>query len=236
MKKNLILLTIVISVVLTGCFAPVNLSYDSAKTLDKGQIQVKGNYSKYFVTSEQKNDTTYKGEINQNYGVALAYGVSDKYTVGVRYEYLKPTLTFQKIFNGISSDFNAMNSLSFFEIDNKLSLARNNVAVSLPIGAYFYNSQNLSSAKGGLGWLSLDPKMYFTFFRSSKVFELSVIPKLHILFGTFGGYVLPGISMGMGFSSDLDKWAIRPEIGYDRYFSFGVGAGINFNTHKGSDK
>jgi len=31
----------------------------------------------------------------------------------------------------------------------------------------------------------------------------------------------------------LKKWALRPEIGYDSYFSFGIGLNLNLHT---SDK
>jgi len=83
-----------------------------------------------------------------------------------------------------------------------------------------------------MGWLSFDPRIYLTFFRKTDIFELSIVPKLHVLFGSFGGYVTPGISLGIGLSSDLDRWSIRPEIGYDTYLSLGVGASFNFNTGK----
>jgi hypothetical protein len=217
---------------MAGCFAPINLTYDSAKTLDKGQIQVKGNYSRYNVMEKTVNDTSYSGLINENFGFSIGYGISDKFTMSAKYEYMKPTITFQKIFGEISEDFNGMNSMSYFEIDNKLNLVENNLAISLPLGAYFYNTKVLEQAKGGMGWFSFDPRLYVTFFRKTNIFELSIIPKLHILFGSFGGYVQPAISLGMGFSSNLDRWAIRPEIGLDQYFSFGVGANFNFNTIK----
>lgn len=229
--KTKIILLFLISVLLVGCFAPLNLSYDSAKTLNKGQIEVQGAYSRYYAP----NDSLPSSFINSNYGFSVGYGVTDKFNLKFRYEYISPTYTFQRVFSGISANFKGMNSLSYFEINNKLRLVKDNLAISLPIGGYIYNSTSLNSHNAGLGWMSFDPRLYLTFFRSSDVFELTIIPKAHILFGMFGGYGLLGISMGMGFSSDLDMWAIRPEIGYDKFFSFGVGANINFNTTKKTD-
>jgi hypothetical protein len=185
-------------------------------------------YSKYYVN----NDSLSTALINENYGFSVGYGITDKFTMKAKYEYLKPTVTFQKVFGDISSNFNGMNSMSYFEIDNKLNLVKNNLAISLPLGAYFYNTHVVDQARGGMGWFSFDPRLYISFFRSTKIFELSLVPKLHILFGTFGGYVQPAISLGIGLSSNLDRWAISPEIGYDRYLSFGVGANFNFNTIK----
>ena len=227
MKTKLVLLSLM-SLLMTGCFAPINLSYESAKTLDKGQIEARGMYSRYNVM----NDTLETSLINQNYGVSLGYGFTDKYTVKARYEYISPTITFQKIFDEINEEFNEMNSMSYFEIDNKLMLINNTLSISLPLGAYFYNTKAVDIKNGGMGWLSFDPRVYLSFFRKTDIFELTIIPKLHVLFGTFGGYVTPGISLGIGLSSDLDRWAIRPEIGYDKYLSFGVGASVNFNTGK----
>lgn len=235
MKKNLSLIIMIISVFVTGCFAPINLTYDSAKTLDKGQVQVRAMYSRYNVYETKGDTATYNGLINQNYGISIGYGISDKYTMSVRYEYLKPTITFQKAFGDINSDFDGMNSISYFEIDNKISLVKDKLTISLPLGGYFYNTKLLNNNKGGMGWFSFDPRLYWTLFRSSKVFDLSVVPKVHILFGSFSGVFLPGISVGAGFSSDLDKWAIRPEIGYDSYLSFGVGANVNFGSKKAAD-
>jgi len=227
MKTKLVLLGLM-SILMAGCFAPVNLSYDSAKTLNKGQIEVQGMYSRYDVT----NDTLATALINQNYGISVGYGFTDKYTLKARYEYIDPTITFQKIFDEINEEFNEMNSMSYFEINNKLMLIDNTLSISLPLGAYFYNTKAIDIKNGGMGWFSFDPRVYVTFFRSTNIFELSVVPKLHVLFGTFGGYVTPGISLGIGLSSDLDRWSIRPEIGYDKFLSFGIGASVNFNTVK----
>lgn len=210
------------SFLLGGCFAPVNLTYDSAKTLEKGQFELQGAYSRY----SYETDTL----LNQNYGFSVGYGISDNYTMKFRYEFISPTISFQSIFE--DEEFEGLNSISYFELDNKISFVDGVLSLSLPMGAYFYNNTDLGSENSismGLGWFSFDPRLYLTFFRKSDIFELSVIPKIHILLGQFGGAAIPGIGLGLGFSSDLDKWAIRPEIGYDGYLSFGVGLNYNFN-------
>lgn len=226
MKTKLILLFF-ISTILVGCFAPLNLSYDSARTLDKGQIELQGAYSRYYAPNDSLPSTL----INSNWGFSLGYGVTNRYTLKLRYEYISPSSIFKNVFD--TKDYNNLFSLSYIEINNKLRLVKENLAISLPIGAYFYNR---SALKGGFGsMMSFDPRLYISFFRSTNVFELSIVPKLHVLFGSGGGAFYPGVSLGMGFSSDLNKWAIRPELGYDSFLSFGVGANINFNTTKKTD-
>lgn len=47
-----------------------------------------------------------------------------------------------------------------------------------------------------------------------------------------GASLLPAVSLGLGLSKDLRKWAIRPEIGYDQFFAFGVGFNYYFRRRK----
>jgi hypothetical protein len=46
----------------------------------------------------------------------------------------------------------------------------------------------------------------------------------HIFFLYLLSFIDPGLS------SNLDKWAFRPEIGYDGCFSFGLGLDYHLNT------
>jgi hypothetical protein len=72
---------------------------------------------------------------------------------------------------------------------------------------------------------TLGPRCFFTFRRSDS-FELNVIPKVRIFIAD-GVSFMHGISVGLGISNNLDRWAVRPEIGYDSYFSIGVGLSVN---------
>jgi hypothetical protein len=225
--KTRFLILVSISLFLSGCFAPLNLSYDSAKTLDKGQLEIQGAYSRYYAPNDSLPSTL----INTNWGFSLGYGITNRYTLKFRYEYISPSNIFKDVFD--TKDFNKLFSLSYFEINNKFQLRKDNLALSIPIGAYFFNR---SVSEGGFGLLmSVDPRFYLSFFRSTNVFELSIIPKVHIIFGSGAGAFNPGLSLGMGFSSDLNKWAIRPELGYDGFLSFGIGANINLNTVRKSE-
>jgi hypothetical protein len=225
--KTKFFILVSMSLFLGGCFAPLNLSYDSAKNLDKGQLEIQGAYSRYYAPNDSLPSTL----INTNWGFSLGYGITNRYTLKFRYEYISPSNIFKDVFD--TKDFNNLFSLSYFEINNKLQLAKDNLAISLPLGAYFFNR---SALNGGFGlMMSFDPRLYISFFRSTNVFELSIIPKVHVIFGSGAGALNPGISLGMGFSSNLNKWAIRPELGYDRFLSFGLGANINLNTTKKSE-
>ncbi len=133
-----------------------------------------------------------------NFGLKCGMGITDKFNLKLRTEGLFSV-------NG--------DGFVFIEIDNKLKLSEM-TALSLPLGVY-------TSFDGAS--LQFDPRFYFTPIQTDK-FDLTFIPKCHI-YGFDLDEIYPGISIGAGFSSDFNKWVIRPEIGYDR---LSLSAGISF--------
>jgi hypothetical protein len=227
MKTNVIFFA-TLALLLSGCVVvPVNLTYESARMLDKGQIQVQGSYSRYNVVK----DTS--ANLCNNFGFAAEYGINEKYSLGARYEHLDMTPAFGKFFEENSSDFSKILKMNYIELNNRIRLYKDAITLGIPVGIYMVNNVIEGAEElSGWGYLSLDPRVYFTFFGGTDIFELSIIPKVHIIVGFIGTQVIPGISLGMGFSSDLDKWAIRPEVGYDKFLSFGISANFNIDTIK----
>lgn len=218
MNKSLLLITIV-SIFLSSCFAPVNLTYESAKTLKKGEIDVQGNYSTYS-NIELESDIAPITFQNSNYGFKIGYGIKDRYTLKIRYEHLMLTSDHDfSLFSCCREPY--ITGIDYFEIENKFKVKNANVAFGVPLGYYVFSSG--IATKQGL--FAIDPRIYLTFFSNTEVFELNIIPKAHFLIGQ-GFTIMPGISMGLGFSSNLNKWALRPEVGYDGYFSYGISLNI----------
>ncbi len=189
--------------VLMSCVTPVNSVFESAKLLDKGGIELQGSYNAYYIEDLKTND---------NYGFAIGYGVSDRYTIKLRYERI----------NALDGDFESEFSefdTNYIEFTNKYSIWKDRVAFSIPVGIY---------ANEFLTMYQLDPRLFFTFGQGAH-FEFNIIPKLHIFFGDGATGLTPGINVGLGLSSDLSKWAIRPEIGYDSYTTFGLGLNFYLN-------
>lgn len=181
----------------SSCMVPINLNFESAKMLEKGDFEVQGNGSLYSIPSERM-------EIDQlNVGLKYGMGITDKYNLKLRVEGLFP------IWDGATNE-----GLIFIELDNKLKIGKM-AAVSLPMGVYRSFSDDAS--------FQFDPRFYLTFIQTDN-FDLTVIPKCHI-FGLSEYALFPGISIGAGFSSDFSKWAIRPEVGYDR---LSVSGGLSF--------
>lgn len=228
MKTTVIFLAL-LTFLVSGCVVvPVNLSYESARMLDKGQLQLQGSYSRYNAVK----DTS--ANLCNNFGFAAGYGISEKYSIGIRYEHLDMSPAFGDFFESEDTeDFSQIAKMNYFEINNRIRIKENFIAIGLPAGVYLVNDvTGLEEDFTSWGYLFFDPRIYFTFFAKTDVFELTIVPKVHIITGFLGAQVIPGISLGIGLSSDLDKWAIRPEIGYDQYLSFGVGVNFNINTIK----
>jgi hypothetical protein len=150
-----------------------------------------------------------QGPADLNYGLKIGYGVSDRYTVKLRYEHLRSPDVMNP-FRDLFPDANAIYlDIDYFEIENKFALKRPGRAISVPITYY------------SMGAFSLDPRFYFTFENSRKTVEFSVIPKVHVFLGPTA-YVMPGVSLGLGLSKDFSKWAFRPEVGWDGFVAFGA--------------
>lgn len=201
------MLTLAAALFLGGCITPVNLNFESASMLETGGVEMQGSASTYHAASGANTAN--------NAGFKLGYGISESYNLKFRYELLmlEPYHYDNNAGrNNGNSAFVFDQSYHYLEIDQKIRLS-NNLAVSVPVGVYL----------GGWPVFSIDPRMYCTFSRSDQ-FELNLVPKCHLLLyaGGFPG-IMPALSMGLGFSKDLKRWAIRPEIGYDRFLSFGIG-------------
>jgi len=219
LKKVIFLLFIIATVLQYGCFAPINLCFENAKLLKKGEIKAQANVAGYFATSLQKileSDNSMEN-YNNNVGVGLNYGISDKINAGLRYERIGVVSDEVEFFG---MEFNTgIKAINFLELSNKIRLYEDKLALAFPVSFYFLEED---------GFFSFDPRLYWTI-RENNKFEATFTPKLHVFFGESAG-VAPGLTLGIGLSDNLDKWAIRPEIGYDGFFSIGLGFNAYMNS------
>lgn len=219
MKIKQTAVSFLILITLTRCFAPVNLGFENAKLLKKKEFRIAANYSNYYglVYDDPVSEKDRLFEISHvcyNYGLAINYGIFDKFNLGMRFEQLYNTISEIDIL-GKKYEYN-LKRINYAEISGKINLKENKLSLGIPAGFYFINDKFFSV---------IDPRLYWTF-RGNDKLEFTMTPKVHLLIaGKFG--VMPGITIGAGISSDLNKWAIRPEIGYDGCFSFG----FSFDYH-----
>lgn len=199
---------------LYGCIAPVNSAFESARMLNKGDFEIQGNSSVYLNSEPYVNDFS---NINNNFGGALTIGVSRKYNLKLRYEGIIVIDNFYQFFDNTITTPKIVN---FVEIGNKINIIDQKVAFSIPLGLYI---------AGGDVAVMLKPRVIFSPY-SSQHFQLNIIPRMHIGVGS-SIQVFPAINIGLGLSQNLNKWAIRPEIGYDGHFTGGIGYSYFFSRN-----
>jgi hypothetical protein len=190
-----------------ACFAPVNSTFESARLLERGEIDVQASISNYsgqdFLNEENVN-------LNNNAGFAIGYGFSDRFNMKLRYERIKTNFAIEVF--GVEF---MLNNYDYLELGTKVKLYKDIMSFSMPLFVYLIEDETL---------FGVDPRFFLTT-RVNENFEVTVTPKAHIFF-TDEVTVWPAMSIGFGISKNLKKWAIRPEFGYDGYLTVGLGANI----------
>lgn len=208
-----------ILILLPGCFAPVNLTHDNAKMLIKNEMKAQAGFSGYYGPKLDLDDNhilEFPVHYTNNLGVSAAYGLSGTFNLGLRYEYLDIK---QQHIQILSKSYDMQSSvLHYFELSGKIGLIEDDLALGLPVGLYYWKGKTLTM---------IDPRIYYTLRRSNKL-EFNAMAKVHILIAD-GISLAPGISLGVGLSTDLNRWALRPEAGFDGCLSFGFGIDYRFN-------
>lgn len=194
----------VLLLMLGSCVAPINSSFESARSLGKKNTELMGAYSHYNANGDGKSES-----YNNNYGLRVGYGISDRMDMKFRFEYLA---------SAVDDGINA----TYFEVAPKYALINKWLSGSVPIGVYLYDADGLESI------FVVSPKMLFSYPASQK-FEVTLGGKLDIYLEEDTESTV-GLNLGLAFSSNLDKWALRPEMGvlFDpgedgKYVSFGLG-------------
>ncbi len=227
--KTSTFISIIMLVFLCSCTAPINLVYDSARTIDKGNVEFRGSYSIYRSPFGDLFNLAEPGKPlgNKNFGFEAGYGITDRYTLKVRYENLS-LINFNKDY---FLDLEDLSNMNYYGIENKYKFRRANVAIGLPLGYYKFRAEDATTK----GYFNADPMIYITLIGSPNKYELSIIPKIHVYI-IDSPNVSPALSIGLGISNDLEKWALRPEVGFDGYFSFGLGFNVNLSKSLGKNK
>jgi len=205
---------------LSCAFAPVNNQYEKAASLKRGNIELSGSFSNYSGGGVGGFENT-----NRNFGGRFGYGVTDKFDLKFRYEKLMPTDGFKgtDVF-----DEEEIKSVNYFGVIPKFALVPQKLSLLVPISHYgFKEDINGKETKAVLN--SIAPQILYTTTSRNNTTDFSVGFKADCLFTDDGGAgVLLGTTLGAGFSSDLDKWAIRPELGAlfiagGAFVSYGIG-------------
>jgi hypothetical protein len=174
---------------------PVGSHFESAKTLEKNQLQVRGNYDRYSASADGDSEKT-----NYNFGGTVGYGVCHNFDVKLRYERM----------NAFKDDeFPDVDpiSINFIGISPKYMVIEDILSVKLPFNYYF----NTESGDEAFKEWAIAPAVLGTLPVNENFDLTGGIQYQHFFENEIENFL--GFSLGLGFSSNLEQWAIRPEIG-----------------------
>ena len=218
MKQKLIyLLLLTVPEFFLSCtlVAPVTNQYEKAATLKKGNTELMGHFTAYGGSGNGESEA-----INNNFGFRFGYGLSDKVDLKFRYERLVPS-------DNIDDEARGAN---YFSLIPKFSLVPDKFSLLVPISHYSAKRNDVVNGEDDFDYSfsSAAPHLIYTFTGAKNKTDFSLGLKADILFTGDVGSVLLGATAGAGLSSDLNKWAIRPEVGIlsiggGAFLSYGVG-------------
>lgn len=182
---------------LTSCVAPFS-DIQSAKLLGNGNFEVTPSYSSVSVSSEGETE-----HVQNHVGVQVGYGVLKFMDLRMRYERITGDIDEEESFG-----------VNVFGFGPKFRLAKNWLALYVPIGFAFGNEIEVADT-----W-QVHPTLLATW-ALGKSFEIN--PSAKVMIPLRGGEMdtLYAFNLGTAISTDVSKWAIRPEIGICTNFEGG---------------
>ena len=138
-RWTLILISIIF---LNGCYTFSSLQ--SAKLLVKGKYEITPSYSNISFSEDGNTE-----KMTDNFGVQAGFGVTDKFNLRFRYENIKP-------------EFPEADSYSFLAIEPKISIEKDIIAFSVPVG--FFTGPSIDDDES----VQIHPSLHFTLF-SNKI-------------------------------------------------------------------
>jgi hypothetical protein len=173
----------------SGC-VPFVADQQSARLLDDGQLEVTPSFSSASFANQGEME-----HVQDQLGLRLAYGVST--TVEVRAMYERVIL---------DDDVTSQDDVNLFGAGAKFAVVPDQLALFVPVGFAF----------GG----DLDSGDSFTFYptllaslRAAEGLELNPSVKAIYPFAAEDQTLFLGFHLGAAIGPDLDRWAVRPELG-----------------------
>lgn len=219
-KRPLLILAAHLCLALTSCVSvtPVLNSYEKAGTLGQGNAELLGSYTGY-------NSTAYEQSFHSHdaYGFRVGYGFTDRFDLKLRYEHAVPVVRQGK----------REPATNYYSLIPKVALLPRYISLSVPLSHYTFK-EAIEDKTYNREVASIASQLHFTYTLPGNKVDLTGGFKADFLYGKRGWEseqdLLLSTSVGAGFSSNLDRWAIRPEAGWVRssahatsYITYGVG-------------
>lgn len=194
--SNFLLFCLGISLTFTSC-APVFSEMQSARTVGKGKIELTPALSQTFNRTEGENEV-----IQEQIGGHLAYGITPRLDIRLRYEYLQSsyeeTINFQAMGLGL-----------------KYAIVPQRLAFYLAVGGIIQGSEEAQ--------MQCHPTLLVTLPLVTNKLELNLSTKSILYFDVYDPNVI--WNLGLGLSTNLNKWTFRPE--YGRFYGIEDGSRLH---------
>jgi hypothetical protein len=185
MKLLRLVPALALAALLPSC-APVFSEMQSAKLVGKGNVELTPSASA--VLSSGGGETEH---VQDHLGLQVATGVADKVDVRARYEHVRV--------EGGDGGVHVLGG------GPKIALVKDKVAVYVPVGFAFGEDIEAGDT------LQVQPTLLLTAPISSR-FELNGSAKYIHPFDADSDDLV-ALNVGVGLSADLERWAVRPEVG-----------------------
>jgi hypothetical protein len=191
------------ALILGGCFLPPAGNVQDARTVGKGNVRVTGFWSGLVDAGEDGE------KLADEFGVLLGLGGSDRSEIQLRIERIDLT--------------DEDDGYQFASLGPKFGLIEDQVALLVPLGWYMGEDVETSET------FQIQPGLLETV-SVNRNFEVNAAQRFIIPFNS-GLFTWLNLGFGVGLSTDLDRWAILPEVSYsicldeaevDPVFSYGV--------------
>lgn len=218
---------------LTSCVSvtPVLNSYEKAGTLGRGNAEAVVSYTGYNTSAYERS-----AHSHNNYGFRAGYGMSDRFDVKLRYER----------FTSVLQQGERAPATNYFSIVPKIALSPRHLSLSVPLSRYAY-SEVIDGKAYSRAVNSIASQLHFTYTLPSNNVDLTGGLKADFVYSKRGWEsehdLLLSTSIGAGFSNNVDKWAVRPEVGFlysaanaTTYISYGVGVQYTLFSKRNKDR
>lgn len=190
--------------------APLFSDMQSARLVGKNNVEITPGYSSVQFAREGQRES-----VGSFVGLQAGYGLSDKVDLRVRYEHYQYE----------------NEETNVFAFGPKIGLVKDRIAFYLPVGFAFGGFVQESSNS----W-QMHPTILFTLPIEPNKIEFNPSVKHIVSFCNDCYNPLFAFNLGAGLSSDLSKWAIRPEYGLlynlnekGHYENFSIGLSLNMS-------
>lgn len=170
---------------LSGC-VPVFSDLQSARTVGQGKVELTPGVSQHYIVDSDNSE-----DIQQNLGLQFAYGLTPRLDFRMRYEYIR-------------NDFGSSGA-RVVGLGLKYGILPDILAIYVPVGG-------IINPDFEERFFQTQPTLLLTLPLVADKLELNTAAK-SIIYLEDGDNSNVAWNVGLGLSTNLKKWAIRPEYG-----------------------